>query len=237
MDLYWCKKCYLIIRDWFYLIADDKVETCQDSQEPWRPHWYSQRRLNQTNIGSVCSSELNDSRFIWFTTSGDLCDSISFIYKEWLEHAKWCIWIVTLFFSFSFVSPTISQKVWHKIKKKNFSVCSAKMAFLSSDFDNSNILKITCNCRCVERRIRCWGEICIITCDVCSCEELCCIKMLFGCGKLIYSECKKKGVFCVSMLWNMIKCVMDFKEKNLAEVELEIKVFQDKFFNVLVKVK
>ena len=86
MGFYWCKKCYLIIKNWFYLIANDKVKTRQDSQEPWRPRWYSQRGLNQTNVGSVYSSEPNDP--------------IGPIYKEWLGRAKWCTWIVTLLFIF-----------------------------------------------------------------------------------------------------------------------------------------
>ena len=83
---------------------------------------------------------------------------------------------------------------------------------------------MTRNYCCIKKHIKHQRKICIIACDICFYEKFCCIKMLFGYGKLTCSKYKKKNIFCVSMSWNAIKHTIDFGKKNLTETKLEVKV-------------
>ena len=73
------------------------------------------------------------------------------------------------------------------------------MSSLSSDFDNSKLFILTRNRRRVLKRIKRRKEPSIIVYDYYTFADILYLKMPSGRGKLIYVECRRKGVLCVLM--------------------------------------
>ena len=97
------------------------------------------------------------------------------------------------------------------------------MSFLSSDLDNLKLFFIIRNRRRVIKRIRRRREPCIIICDNCTVLGIVCLKISSDKRKLIYAECRRKGIPCVFILWNAVERAINNNKNNLLKAQAEVK--------------